>query len=230
MSDQEPKFKPHPIVSKLEETGAVRLLGYFGGTTDGVVKLYPSLNDLSVCFRIRESDILHVEEASAEELPNGGSAVWVRAEAVIERSVSHSTSIQARFLAGAIAARMAGGQAVAYARAQAGKGGIVDTEPATEAGGCTFGGAGGCTYGGANCGFSVWPCSVVWGACQATAFPCVYTEGGCEIYTAESCFTCAGATCVGPCYSAGCPPTYKCPPTRPRTVCACEVFSAFCRR
>lgn len=230
MADNRRKFTPHPIVGKLETSGAVRLLGYIGGTTNGVVKVHPSLNDLSVFYRIRENDIVDVEAATAEELPNNGSVVWVKAEADIERCVTQSSSVQARFLAGAISAGMAGGPAVAYVRAQRARAGIADTEPVTEAGGCTFGGAGGCTYGGANCTFSVWPCSIVWGACMETAFPCVATQGLCEPYTAESCFTCAGYTCVAQCHSAGCPPTHDCPPTRPRTICACEVYSAFCAR
>lgn len=219
-----PKYKPHPVVSKLEETGAVRLLGYFGGTTEGVVKIYPSLDDLSVCLKVREADILHVEEATADELPHGGSAIWVRPDAQVERTVTQCSSVQARFLAGGIAARMAGGPAVAYARA-AGTVGGGQAEPATW-------GPEGCTYAGTGCNYSVWPCSVVWGACMKSAdMPCEYTkQWGCpgNVYTAKSCFTCAGYTCVGACYSAGCPPTVKCPPSTPYTHCGCEVFSAFC--
>jgi hypothetical protein len=225
----DPKFKPHPIISKLEASGAVKLLGYFGGTADGVVKVYPSLDDLSVCLRIRETDILHVQEATPEECPHGGSAIWVKPDALIERAVSQSSAIQARFLAGGIAARMAGGPAVAYSQA-AGTGG-------GGAGGGgenpTWAGPTGCTYIDANCNYSVWPCSQLIGACMASNdMPCAYTQQWwCPgpVPTAQSCFTCAGYTCVAVCYSAGCPPTVKCPPSIPYTRCRCEVFSAFCK-
>jgi hypothetical protein len=57
----------------------------------------------------RETDILHVEEAPAEELPYGGSAIWLKPDAAVERCVTHRTSTEARFLTGEIGARMAGG-------------------------------------------------------------------------------------------------------------------------
>jgi hypothetical protein len=209
------KFKPHPIVSKLERTGAVRIFGYFGGSADGVVKVYPSLDDLTVCLQIREGDILHVEDAPEDVLPHGGSAIWVKPDAMIEQSINQYTSIQARYLAGGIASQMTGGPGVAYAAKK-------EDQPAT------FGPAG-CTYGGTGCNFSVWPCSVVWGAClKSNDSPCQHTKQfwcPTEIYTAKSCFTCAGYTCVAQCYSAGCPPTHKCPQTFQYSNC-CEIYSA----
>lgn len=48
-------FSPHPIVAKLGDVDAVKLLGYFGSTTGGIVKVYPSLDDLSVHYEIREA-------------------------------------------------------------------------------------------------------------------------------------------------------------------------------
>ena len=81
-------FPAHPIVAKLGDADAVKLLGYFGGTTEGIVKVYPSLDDLSVHYQIRESDILHVEEASADELPYGGSAIWVKANDCSESEIN----------------------------------------------------------------------------------------------------------------------------------------------
>ena len=39
-----PKYRPHPLVEKLTagkgEAGAVKLLGYFGSTIEGTVKVY----------------------------------------------------------------------------------------------------------------------------------------------------------------------------------------------
>jgi hypothetical protein len=205
-------FSPHPIVAKLGDADAVKLLGYFGSTTEGIVKVYPSLDDLSVHYEIRESDILHVEEAPADELPHGGSVIWVKANATVERRSTNRTSIEARYLTGDIAARMAKGPAVSY-RSYAPQGLVPET------GAC--GGQ-----------FSLWPCSVVWGACLASNdMPCVHTkQHWCyEVATVQSCFTCAGYTCVAECYSAGCPPSQDvC--TRGITIC-CEVYSRdVCRR
>lgn len=203
------KFPVHPIVGKLGEVGAVKLLGYFGSTTGGVVKLYLSLDDLSVYYEIRESDILHVEDAPPEELPHGGSALWISPDAQVQRCVSDRTTVEARFLSGQIAASMGKGPAVAYR-------GYLKQALVPETAG-----------GGACDGFSVWPCSVVWGACLASNdMPCAHTKqhwcAG-EIYTAQSCFTCAGYTCVAACYSAGCPPTqHNC--SAGITRC-CQVYS-----
>lgn len=205
------RFPVNPIAAKLGETAAIKLMGYFGTMSEGVVKVYPTLDDLSVYYRIREADILHVEEAPAEELPYGGSAIWLKPDASVERCVTYRTSTEARFLTGDIAARMAGGPAVSY-RSQFQQA----FEPETAACG----------------GFSVWPCSVVWGACLASNdTPCANTQQyWCQvIYTAESCFTCAGYTCVGPCYSVGCPPTVRfC--TGVRITQCCQVASAVCQR
>jgi hypothetical protein len=216
-----PKYSPHPLVDKLTsgtgEAGAVKLLGYFGSASDGVVKVYPSLDDLSVYYQIREGDIVHVEDAPAEELPHGGSAIWVKADAPVERCVNQRTSMAARFLAGEIAGYMSKGPAVAY-RSLAARQAIVPE-----------------TGGGPACaGGSVWPCSVAWGYCLASNdMPCANTEQyWCpgEVYTAASCFTCAGYTCVANCYSVGCPPTQRGCTGGRITRCGCEVYSAFCRR
>jgi hypothetical protein len=213
-----PKYRPHPLVEKLTsgfgDAGASKVLGYFGSATDGVVKVYPSLDDLGVYYEIREDDIIHVEEASAEELPHGGSAIWVKSHARVERCVTARTSVEARFLTGRIAARMAKGQPVAYrslARA--------DDVPETA--------------GGSLCGDTqVWPCSVNIGVCVASNdMPCAYTQANiCLIATANTCFTC-GDTCIGPCLTA-----YQCPPpTAERyctagqfTQCVCEIATVRC--
>lgn len=198
------EYPAHPIVAKLGDTDAVKILGYFGSTTEGIVKIYPSLDDLSVHYQVREGDILHVEDASADELPNGGSAIWINASASIEHVSTQRTSLEARFLTGDIAARMAKGPAATYRSRRAL---VPDT--------------------GACGGFSVWPCSVVWGACLASNdMPCAYTDSWWCVKvkdTAHTCFTCAGYTCVAECYSAGCPPTQgHC--TGAITRC-CQVFS-----
>jgi hypothetical protein len=205
----DPKFRPNPLVEELTKQGdaAVKLLGYFGSTSGGVVKVYPSLDDLSAYYEICEADILHVEDATAEELPHGGSAIWVKANARIERCVSQRTSTEARFLAGEIAMRMARGPAVT-SRA-------LGYQPDPN------------TWGGPACKFSVWPCSVAWGECLASGDnPCVETEQwGC--WGTQTClFTCAAVyTCDAQCVSAGCPATAKWCTGLNYTRC-CEIYSA----
>jgi hypothetical protein len=212
----DPKYRPHPLVERLAgeagEAGAAKLLGYFGSTSNGVVKVYPSLDDLSVYYEISEDDIVNVEEASAEELPHGGSAIWVKANARVERCVNQRVSVEARFLGGGIAGYMAKGPAVTYRAAAP-----LALEPETARGPA-------CEYS------KVWPCSVVVGVCLASNdMPCPYTEQyWCpgEVATAVSCFTCAGYTCVAECYSAGCPPTQRYCTGGLFTRCGCEVYSA----
>ena len=217
-----PKFPAHTLVEKLTaagDTGAAKILGYFGGTTDGVVKVYPTLNDLSVCLHIREADIIHVADATPEELPNGGSVIWVKPDAQVQREVNKRTTVQAGFLAGKIAARMARGPGIAAGGARAA---AAQQDPDT--------------WNGDGCGYSVWPCSVDHGACLASNDdPCANTDQyWCQIYSANTCAnTCAGNYTCGLecatqyCPTQYCPVTYRCAPTR-HTLCACEVFSAFC--
>jgi hypothetical protein len=202
-----PKYRPHPLVEKLTsgvgDAGASKVLGYFGTTVDGVVKVYPNLDDLSVYYEIREDDIIHVEEAPAEELPHGGSAIWVKSDARVERCVTARTSVEARFLSGRIAAKMAKGAPVTY-RALARECADLDTS------------------GVSKCGESqVWPCSQNWGLCVASNDgPCVYTQAC--LATANTCNTC-GDTCLGYCLTA-----YQCGTggctVGPYTQCECASF------
>jgi hypothetical protein len=207
----DPQYRPHPLVEKLTtgagESGATKLLGYFGSTSEGVVKVYPSLDDLSVYLEIREDDIVHVEDAPAEELAHGGSAIWVKANARVERCVSQRTSVEARFLAGSITRSMAKGPAVMY-RSPRRLGAVGDYT-------------------------DFWPCSALVGACLASNdVPCVHTEQWwCpgQMATANSCLTCAGYTCVAECNSAACPPTQRHCTGGQVTLCGCEIYSqTFC--
>ena len=198
----DPRYPPHPLVSKLTgeaDGAATKLLGYFGSTVDGLVRVYPSLEDLSVYYAIREDDIVHTEDASTEELPHGGSAIWIKAGAQVERCVNQRTTVEARFLAGDVAARMAKGPAVPY-RSVAREALAPGQGP-----------------------FSIWPCSVLVGACLASNdMPCAYTEDWrcLEFVTVNSCLTCAGYTCVRECN-----PTRACTGGQVVTLCGCQVWS-----
>jgi hypothetical protein len=180
-----------------------------------VVKLYPSLDDLSVWYEVREGDILHVTDAptAPNQARDGASNVWVRPDAQVVQCAVARAPTEARFLAGNIAARLAGGPAAALAAPAQGIG--------------AAGGAGGGQIG------SVWPCSVIEGYCLASNdMPCAYTQQyWCpgQVLSAASCFTCAGYTCVAVCYSAGCPPSVRfCPSDNPRITRCCAVASAVC--
>ena len=193
-----PKYPAHPLIEQLTREpgeGASRFLGYFGGTTDGVVSIYPSLEDLSVYYDIREDDIVSVEDASPDELPNGGSVILVKASAQVQHCVNRRTSVEARYLTGDISARMT-------------------SAPAPTSQGFLA------RLAGPKPEFSIWPCSVVWGACMPTSSPCVQTQGCIKVETFDP--TCAGYTCNYQCHSVMCPPTDHCS-VGPFTVC--QVFS-----
>jgi hypothetical protein len=151
---------------------------------------------------------VHVEDASADELPHGGSAIWVKANARVERCVSRRTSLEARFLAGGVSARMAKGPAVVFrslARRAAGPQGQD----------------------------SIYPCSLSWEGCLPTVWPCTVVFGECpppEFATGNSCdITCGGFTCGYDCPSVRpgeCPPPETipgpypiCQPVWSRDVC-----------
>ncbi|HUJ63624.1 MAG TPA: hypothetical protein VLX92_34225 [Kofleriaceae bacterium] len=196
--------KPHPLIAKVGASGAVRLLGYFGETHDGVVELYPSLEDLSVHLEIPEAAILHVEDAPASELPHDGSAVWVAPDTKIVTCTERRVTLEARFLSGAIASKMT----AAAPQLTSGY------EPQPN------------TYSGPTCQYSVWPCSVVEGACLPTNFPCVYTQNtSCQYYSQSTCIVTCGNqyTCGLSCVTAHCPRTVGCTTELcPRTI-GCNV-------
>jgi len=229
-----PKYRPHPLVEKLTsgsgESGATKVLGYFGSSADGVVKVYPSLDNLGVYYEIREDDIVHVEEASAQELPHGGSAIWVKSQARVERCVTARTSVEARFLGGGIAAKMAKGPPVTYrslARAPFGQGtdgwdcpgtGICPGEIGT-------GVWDNCTADCFGFGSGGWPCTEAPGYCPG-ADTAVY---GCynQPTAAAPCWT-YGYTCGLACPTADwhqCPPSHDCT-GRPISNCGCYFYSA----
>jgi hypothetical protein len=227
-----PKYRPHPLVEKLASgsgsSGATRVLGYFGSTADGVVKVYPSLDDLGVCYEIREDDILHVEEASTQELPHGGSVIWVRSQARVEHCVAARTSIEARFLTGRIAARMAKGPPVTY-RSMAGV-------PFEQGGAWDYPGSEYCpgelgTRVWDNCtvvdcfgwGSGGWPCTVAAAFCpgaDTAVYGCYHQPSAAGPY----CWT-YGWTCGLACPSAQ---VVQCPPHRTGGAvsnCGCQVYS-----
>lgn len=81
--DESKKPGPLPIHPALEriEPGARRLVGYIGpasGST-GMVRLYPSLDNLDEYHEFKQSDVLHHERAHGAQ--EGGASVWLRPDA-----------------------------------------------------------------------------------------------------------------------------------------------------
>ena len=107
------------LVTDGEAPNAVTFLGYIGrSANEGVITLYPTLNDLSFGVEIAESDVLHATEAAESELPYGGMVLWVRKDA--EVTVRSVRKVQASRLGGAgpVRARLTGPQVKGTAAAE----------------------------------------------------------------------------------------------------------------
>jgi len=105
------KIPEHPLLAKLRgdpaqtQESTVRLMGYVGrATRQGCVRLYPSLDDLSQYIDVQESDIVHVEQVPESVMEHGGSSLWVKQSAELVHSRTETTTVQAQFLGGGIAA------------------------------------------------------------------------------------------------------------------------------
>jgi hypothetical protein len=88
-SGSEAKIPENPLLSKLTREGAVDSMTFWGyvgpSREEGVVTLYPSLENLSDSIEIARADILHVEDVPETVLLFGAKVVWVRREAKITR-------------------------------------------------------------------------------------------------------------------------------------------------
>lgn len=74
----------HPLVSKLVagSANAMCLRGYVGPSSEGHVRLYPGLDDLSESVEIARADIVHTAEA-ADSSPPGATSIWVKRDAEV---------------------------------------------------------------------------------------------------------------------------------------------------
>jgi hypothetical protein len=88
-SDWESKIQDHHLVKKLIRAGAADSMTFWGyvgpSRRDGVVTLYPSLENLADSIEIAVGDILHVEDVPETVLLFGAKVVWVKREAKITR-------------------------------------------------------------------------------------------------------------------------------------------------
>jgi hypothetical protein len=97
-------YPPHPVFEALVAkswlpTDVVKLVGYFGPTPTGMVRLYRSLDDLSEYVDIAEADIAYTEEVSSKPR---AFYVWVRKEALVNSVYVQPASAETRFLEGEI--------------------------------------------------------------------------------------------------------------------------------
>jgi hypothetical protein len=85
----EAKIQDHPLLSKLIREGAADSMTYWGyvgpSRTEGVVTLYPSLENLEDSIEIASADILHVEDVPETILLFGAKVIWVKRDAKVTR-------------------------------------------------------------------------------------------------------------------------------------------------
>ncbi|MEV7119772.1 hypothetical protein [Kitasatospora griseola] len=122
-------FPQNPVFEKLLAEGVdvsevMSLPGYAGPQSEGdSVRLFPSLQDLSVYVEIPAGAILHVEKAAETTLPNNGVIVWLRndTEVVFRRTRTVHTAARS--------VRHVFGNPVANADLSAGAGAPLVAEP-----------------------------------------------------------------------------------------------------
>jgi len=81
-------LKPLPLLGKLLSTSggadAYVFRGYIGpSSTEGLVRLYPSLGDLTFSVEIPEKDIIEFTDAPERLLPYGGVTIWVKRDSEV---------------------------------------------------------------------------------------------------------------------------------------------------
>jgi hypothetical protein len=98
----------HPVLATLagdvHPGDAVRLQGYVGPTKNGeTLRLYAALEDLSDYIDIPRDEVLRSAEAPEAVAPKGGVYVWVKPDAQLVYTRTHSATALARDLGGASA-------------------------------------------------------------------------------------------------------------------------------
>ncbi|WP_405886308.1 hypothetical protein OG762_49250 (plasmid) [Streptomyces sp. NBC_01136] len=72
------------LAEGVDVSDVMSLPGYAGPMNEGdPVRLFPSLQDLSVYVEIPADEILHVEKAAETTLPNDGVIVWLRNDSAV---------------------------------------------------------------------------------------------------------------------------------------------------
>jgi hypothetical protein len=101
-SDDRIEVVPHSELARLNADGVdiaglIALAGYAGAAPkEGVVRLHPGLEDLSVSLDIAAADIVATRDAPVSTMPLGGVIVWVArtAEVTFRRTRTVAASAQ----------------------------------------------------------------------------------------------------------------------------------------
>jgi len=145
----------HPVLETLADDmqpgDAVRLQGYVGPTkNDRTLRLYASFEDLSEYIDVPKDEALRSAAAPEAVVPNGGVYVWVKPDAQLVYTRTHSATALARDLGGTsardvqlanefrrrnpgatvLASLTAGTNALAFVEFRPGLTGIVESAPA----------------------------------------------------------------------------------------------------
>lgn len=97
-------FPQNPVMEKLLAEGVdvsdvMSLPGYAGPMDKGgPLRLFPSLQDLSVYVEIPAAEILHVEKAAETTLPNNGIIVWLRNDTAVTFKRTRTVHTAARLV------------------------------------------------------------------------------------------------------------------------------------
>src|SRR5271156_6761416 len=144
----------HPALETLADdvqpADAVRLQGYVGPTKDDkTLRLYASFEDLSEFIDVPRNEMLRSAAAPEAMAPKGGVYVWVKPDAQLVRTRTHSDTALARDLGGAsalevqlanefrrrnpgatvLASLTAGTNALAFVEFRPGLSGVVESGP-----------------------------------------------------------------------------------------------------
>ncbi len=144
----------HPALETLADdvqlSDAVRLQGYVGPTkNDKTLRLYASFEDLSEYIDVPRDDVFKSAAAPEAMAPNGGVYVWVKPDAQLVYTRTHSATALARDLGGAsvrelqlanefrrrnpgatvLASLTAGTSALAFVEFRPGLTGVVESAP-----------------------------------------------------------------------------------------------------
>lgn len=93
------RLVPDPATS----TDVISLAGYLGKSArKGVWRLYLTL-ELNEYLEIAEDDIVHTQPRASDD-PSGGTVVWIKRNATLQRTRTESRQAQAEFLQGDISA------------------------------------------------------------------------------------------------------------------------------
>jgi hypothetical protein len=109
-SDQGNEIPTHAELARMEANdvdvaGVLALAGYVGASPkEGVVRLHPRLEDLSVSIDIVAADIVATRDAPASTMPFGGVVIWVARTAEVTFRRTRTLAVTAQEVSGVFGA------------------------------------------------------------------------------------------------------------------------------